>query len=66
MLIRVLKTIFEDNTWLYAGQVYELPDDIAKEIIGSQLADAVQKKEKDAVVKISKRPRGRPRKLKRD
>lgn len=75
MLIRMLRNFFDNGEWLYAGQEYSLPDDVAKDFTGSGMADAVQepvfnkslggvKENKNGSVKIGKRPRGRPRKSK--
>ena len=43
MMIMMLKNFFypEENSWFYAGQHYELPDDVAKEFTGSSIAVAV-------------------------
>lgn len=75
MLIRMRKTFFENGEWLYAGQEYDLPDDVAKDFAGSFMADAISgpvfnkslgsvKENKNASVKTGNRPRGRPRKSK--
>jgi hypothetical protein len=75
MLVRMRQTFFEDGKWLYAGQEYDLPDDIAKDFTGSAMADAINgpvfnkslggvKENKNGSTKIGKRPRGRPRKSK--
>lgn len=42
--VRMLKNFYEpvEQFWYYAGQEYDLPEDVAKEFTGSRVAHAVR------------------------